>query len=176
MFARVDPDLEPDHAAPEAGQWGQKKLKRYRQEIIDAGRRLVESGVMQISLHGNISARIPGTNRFLLTGGGSIASLRREQIALFELDRTLLEGAAGPTSAEIVDMRSVVYRLRPKAGGVVRTHSPAAARSNIVIEEGAVLALNARMLGEAREIPAAMVALTQSRRDEFAAAGVQAAL
>lgn len=226
----------------------QTELKRYRQEIIDAGRQLIESGVMQISQHGNISARVPGTNQFLLTAGGSIASLRPEQIALFELDGTLLEGAVEPTSAEIVDMHSVVYRLRPEAGGVVHTHSPAAtsfavagqpipliyeamarfdmtdgvplaaygprgsresveeiekairahaniggvllanhgvlafagsaggaARANMVIEETAVLALNARVLGGAREIPAAMVSLTQSRRDEFAAAGVREA-
>ncbi|MDA0365064.1 MAG: class II aldolase/adducin family protein [Chloroflexi bacterium] len=215
---------------------------------MDAGRQLIESGIMQISRHGNISARVPGTDQFLLTAGGSIDSLRPEQIALFDLEGTLLEGAVEPTSAEIVDMHSVVYRLRPEAGGVVHTHSPAAtsfavagqpialiyeamarfdmtdgvplagygprgsresveeiekairahakiggvllanhgvlafsgsaagaARANMVIEETAVLALNARVLGGAREIPAAMVALTQSRRDEFAAAGVREA-
>jgi L-fuculose-phosphate aldolase len=222
-----------------------KALRRLRQEIIDAGEQLLASGVMQISRHGNISARIPGSDRFLLTAGGSIGALRPEQIALFNLDGTLLEGAVEPAAAEIVDMHSIVYRLRPEVGGVVHTHSPAAtsfavaglpipliyeamarfdmtdgvpvaaygprgsresveeiakairahvhiggvllanhgvlafagsasgaARANMVIEETAVLALNARVLGGAREIPAAMVAHTQARRDEFAAAGV----
>jgi L-ribulose-5-phosphate 4-epimerase len=226
---------------------GHGKVARSKQQIIDAAELLLASGVMQISRHGNISARL-GEDRFLLTAGGSLESLRPENIALFALDGTLIEGAVEPTGAEIVDMHSVVYRLRPESGGVVHTHSPAAtsfavaglpipliyeamarfdmtdgvpvagygprgsresvdeiaraieshrniggvllanhgvlafaggagmaARANMIIEEAAVLALSARVLGGAREIPAAMVTLTQARRDAFAAAGTLAA-
>ena len=48
-----------------------------------------------------------------------------------------------------------------------------AARSNLIIEEAAILGLNARVLGGAKEIPAHMVEMTQQRRDRFASAGVQ---
>ncbi len=226
----------------------QSDVARVKQEIIDAAEALLESGVMQISRHGNASARLPGTDRFLLTAGGSIAALRPEDIALFALDGTLLEGAAEPTGAEIVDMHAAVYRLRADAGGVVHTHSPAAtsyavagrpipliyeamarfdmtdgvpvaaygprgsresveqieaairahrdiggvllanhgvlafagsaggaARANMVIEEAAILGLQAAALGGAQPIPAEMVGATRARRDEYAAAGTRTA-
>ncbi len=223
-------------------------VTEYKRQIIDAAKFLIGSGVMSASNHGNFSARLPDTDTFLLTGGGSFDDLKPEDIALFKLDGTLLEGAVSPTSAEIVDMHGVVYRLRPDAGGAVHTHSPfatsfavagepigliyealarfdmtdgvplaeygprgskesvdniakaikahaniggvllanhgvlafgvdpmMAARANVIIEETAILGLNARVLGEAKPIPSNMVGYTQQRRDEFAAAGTQQA-
>ena len=223
-------------------------VTEYKQQIIQAAKALIGSGVMSLSQHGNISARLPGTDTFLLTAGGSLANLVPENIAQFTLDGTLLEGAVEPTSAEIIDMHGIVYRLRPDMGGAIHTHSPfatsfavagqpipliyeaqarfdmidgiplaaygprgskesvdniakvlessqdirglllanhgvlafagdavAAARANIVIEETAILGLNARLIGEAKEIPAHMISLTRERRDSFAAAGVQRA-
>ena len=217
-----------------------------KQQIIDAAGFVTSCGVMSLSRHGNISARVPDSSAFLLTAGGSLSDMRPENIALYELDGTLIEGAVEPTSAEIVDMHGVVYRLRPDAGGAIHTHSPAATsfavagqsipliyeamarfnmtdgipiagygprgskesveniaraiethpniggvllanhgvlafadsavssvRANIVIEEAAILALNARVIGEPQPIPAHMVEETQQRRDRFAAMGVQ---
>ncbi len=217
-----------------------------KRQIIDAAGFVTSCGVMSISKHGNISARVPDSSAFLLTAGGSLSDMRPENIALYELDGTLIEGAVEPTSAEIVDMHGVVYRLRPDAGGAIHTHSPAATsfavagqsipliyeamarfnmtdgvpiagygprgsresvesiaraiethpniggvllanhgvlafadgavsavRANIVIEEAAILDLNARVIGEALPIPAHMVEETQQRRDRFAAMGVQ---
>jgi L-ribulose-5-phosphate 4-epimerase len=221
-------------------------IASHKQQIIDAASVLIKSGVMSLSQHGNISARVPDTDTFLLTAGGSLANMRPENIALFKLDGALLEGAVEPTAAEIVEMHAIVYRLRPDMGGVLHTHSPyatsfavagqpipliyealarfnmtdgvplagygprgskesvdniaraiktyqnirgvllanhgvlcfaesvgEAVRANIVIEEAAILAINARIIGEAKVIPAHMVELTQQRRDAFAAAGVQ---
>ena len=45
---------------------------RLKQEIIASANLLVKSGVISLSLHGNYSARIPDTDTFLLTAGGSI--------------------------------------------------------------------------------------------------------
>ena len=223
-------------------------IDSYKQQVIDAARFILESGVMSISNHGNFSARVPDTDTFLLTAGGTFADLKPDNIALFTLDGALLEGSVEPTSAEIVDMHGVVYRLRPDAGGAVHTHSPvatsfavagqpisliyealarfnmtdgvpvagygprgsresidniakaieshpniggvllanhgvlafgenamAAARANIVIEETAILGLNASILGGAKPIPSHMAEYTQRRRDEFAETGVQRA-
>ena len=225
-----------------------KIKEQLRQEIIDAANLLVKRGVISLSLHGNYSARIPGTDTFLLTGGGTIASLKPEQIALFHMDGTLLEGAVEPSGAEVVDMHSIVYQLRPEVGSVVHTHSPQAttwavankpipviyeamvrmnmtdgvplaqygprgsaesvgfigdqlkkyknisgvllanhgvlafgtnphqaAMSNILIEESAVLGLQAEALGGALLIPKEMYNYTQQRRDEFAAKGTKSA-
>ena len=223
-------------------------IATYKQQIIDAADVIIKSGAMSISQHGNISARIPGTDTFLLTSGGSLSNMRPENIALFKLDGTLIEGAVEPSSAEIVDMHGIVYRLRSDVGGAIHTHSPiatsfavagqsipliyeaqarfnmtdgvpiaaygprgskesvdnianaiktypniggvllanhgvlafadsavASARANIIIEEAAILGINARVIGEAQLIPAHMIEVTQQRRDTFAAMGVQRA-
>ncbi len=79
-------------------------LAAHKEQIVDACKALIESQVMSISEHGNVSARVRGTDTFLLTAGGSLANMMAENIALFNLDGKLLEGAVEPTSAEIVDM------------------------------------------------------------------------
>ena len=223
-------------------------IAEYKQKIIDAGRFVTGCGVMSISKHGNISARLPDEDAFLLTAGGTLAELGPENIALYRLDGSLIEGAVEPTSAEIVDMHGVVYRLRPDAGGAIHTHSPAATslavayepipliyeamarfdmtdgvpvagygprgsresvdniaraireypntggvllanhgvlafagdpmssvRANVVIEEAAILYMNARAIGKAHPIPEQMAQYTQERRDAFAEMGVQRA-
>jgi len=53
--------------------------------------------------------------------------------------------------------------------------APLAARANLIIEESAILGLNARVIGEAKPISAHMIEYTQQRRDQFSRAGVQRA-
>ena len=223
-------------------------IAEYKDMIIAAGKFVTGCGVMSISKHGNISARLPGEDAFLLTAGGTLAELGPENIALYKLDGSLIEGAVEPTSAEIVDMHGVVYRLRPDAGGAIHTHSPMATslavayepipliyeamarfdmtdgvplagygprgsresvdniaraieeypniggvllanhgvlafagdpmssvRANVVIEEAAILYMNARAMGKANPIPEHMAQYTPERRDAFAEMGVQRA-
>lgn len=99
-------------------------IASYRQEVIEAAQQLVRSGIMTKTLHGNLSLRLPDGDAFLLTAGGSLADMRPENVALFRLDGTLVEGTVLPVGAEIVQMHAIVYRLRPEFGGVVHTHSP----------------------------------------------------
>jgi L-fuculose-phosphate aldolase len=99
-------------------------LANYRQEIVEASDHIVRSGIMTKSLHGNLSQRVPGTDTFLLTAGGSLASMKPESIALFDLEGKLLEGTVMPVGAEIIQMHGIVYRTRPEFTGVVHTHSP----------------------------------------------------
>ncbi len=99
-------------------------LANYRQEIVEAAQVLVRSGIMTKSLHGNISLRIPTTDSFLMTAGGSLANMTPENVALFDLDGTLIEGTVQPVGAEIIQMHAVVYRTRAEFGSVVHTHSP----------------------------------------------------
>jgi L-fuculose-phosphate aldolase len=99
-------------------------LDQLRQEVCAAAQRLAASGIMSRSQHGNWSIRIPGTDRILLTGGGSFAGLRPEHVALVDLDGKLLDGEISPVSAEIVHMHTAVYRKREDVGSVLHTHSP----------------------------------------------------
>src|SRR5688500_5917621 len=99
-------------------------LANYRLEIIEAAGELVRAAIMTKSNHGNMSLRVPGEDQFLLTAGGSLASLKPENIALFALDGRLLEGTVLPVGAEIIHMHGIVYQTRPEFTGVVHTHSP----------------------------------------------------
>ncbi len=94
------------------------------EEILAAAHRLVESGIMTKSLHGNISVKAPDADAFLLTSGGSLGSLTVDNVALFDAGGNLLDGTVEPVGAEIIQMHGIVYRKRPAFSSVVHTHSP----------------------------------------------------
>ena len=103
---------------------GEDVIDKLKQDIITACLHLIEVGCISQSLHGNFSTRVPGTETFLLTGGGNLAKLKPEDIALFHLDGTIQAGSIRASNAEVIDMHSIVYQLRPDIGAVVHTHSP----------------------------------------------------
>lgn len=100
------------------------KLSDYRKIIADAADRLVKSGILTKSNHGNISARIPDSDTFLLTSVSNLAQITMDNIGLFDLENNLLDGSVMPISAEIIPMHGIVYKMRPEAGGALHTHSP----------------------------------------------------
>lgn len=104
----------------------QRELSAHRQEIISAVRTLLDRGVMQLSKHGNMSLRIPGTDQFLLTSVGGLEDLTEDNICLLDLEGNLIEGYINPVAREIVGMHSVVYQHREEVGSVLHTHSPVA--------------------------------------------------
>lgn len=99
-------------------------VTRLRQELAAAGQALVNARVLSPSLHGNMSARVPGADRILLTSTSSLADVRPENLTLLTLDGTVLEGELDPTTHEIVLMHTAIYVQRPDVGGVIHTHSP----------------------------------------------------
>ncbi len=88
-------------------------LAAHKEQIVDACKALIESKVMSISEHGNVSARVRGTDTFLLTAGGSLANMTAENIALFNLDGTLLPLSSSPSQPVVWktsrSCRSIVY-------------------------------------------------------------------
>jgi len=99
-------------------------LANYRKEVIEATKQLVQTGIMTKSLHGNVSMRVPGEDAYLLTAGGSLANMQPENVALFRLDGSLIEGTVMPVGAEIIQMHGIVYRKREDVSSVIHTHSP----------------------------------------------------
>jgi L-fuculose-phosphate aldolase len=95
-----------------------------REAILACARLITEQGTVSRSGHGNISARIRGTDRIVLTAVGGITSLRHEDLAVLTLDGEVVEGRMDPAAAEIVRMHTEVYRKRDDVGGVVHTHAP----------------------------------------------------
>ena len=98
--------------------------REFREQLVQAARMLFQAGVMSHSGHGNMSARLPGTEHLLLTSGGNIANLAPEQFAVVTFDGEVIEGALEPVTHEIVGMHSCVYRARPNVSAVIHTHSP----------------------------------------------------
>lgn len=92
--------------------------------LVGTAEYLFAAGVMSHSGHANLSSRLPDS-RFLLTPG-FVRGLRADQVATVGFDGRVHAGPMVSASTEIVNMHSVVYRLRLDVGAVLHTHSPAA--------------------------------------------------
>lgn len=97
-----------------------------RARMVAAAQRLEQSGVLSHSGHGNMSVRLPGDERMLITSVSHLGHLTAEGLAVASFDGEALEGAIDPGTREIVAMHSGVYRERPDVGAVIHTHSPQA--------------------------------------------------
>jgi L-fuculose-phosphate aldolase len=60
----------------------------------------------------------------LITGVSSLHGQTPETLAVVDLDGNVIEGKLASTSAEIVSMHAVIYKLRRDVGAVIHTHSP----------------------------------------------------
>src|SRR5258708_36848435 len=54
--------------------------REFREQIVQAAHLLFQAGVMSHSGHGNMSARLPGTEHILLTSGGKFRKLQGENL------------------------------------------------------------------------------------------------
>lgn len=95
-----------------------------RQSIVDSAQLLIRTGVLSHSNHGNSSVRLPDGQSMLMTGVSSLLNTAPETLTVLDLDGNVLDGQLASTSAEIVGMHAVVYRLKPEVGAVIHTHSP----------------------------------------------------
>ena len=95
-----------------------------REQLVEAVGRLLQAGVMSHSKHGNMSARVAGTEQMLLTSTGLHTSLSAELIPVVTFDGEVVSGTLDPTTREIIGMHSSVYRARPDVHSVMHTHSP----------------------------------------------------
>jgi L-ribulose-5-phosphate 4-epimerase len=72
---------------------------------------------------GNVSGRIPGTDRFVIKPSGiDYDDLSADAMIVCDLDGKVLEGELSPSSDTAA--HAYVYREMPEVGGVVHTHSP----------------------------------------------------
>ncbi|HLX59418.1 MAG TPA: class II aldolase/adducin family protein [Ktedonobacteraceae bacterium] len=95
-----------------------------REQLVEAVQRLLLAGVMSHSKHGNMSARLPGTEQLLLTSTGLQSSLSPEHLPIVTFDGEVVSGTLDPTTREIIGMHAAVYRARPDVNSVMHTHSP----------------------------------------------------
>lgn len=95
------------------------KEKEARELVIQAGLRLVESGLVARTW-GNISARISSTHFVITPSGLAYENLRPEQLVKVRIDDCSYEGDVKPSSEK--GIHAAAYLHRPDAGFVIHTH------------------------------------------------------
>lgn len=89
-------------------------------ELIEVGRVAVDRGLVLAS-GGNLSARLPGDDRFVVTGAGTwLDRLVPEDFAILSLDDVAENRSASPSSEWKLHSRS--YRARPDVNAVIHLH------------------------------------------------------
>jgi len=95
--------------------------KQLRAELVALHQSLVENKLV-IWTGGNVSARIPGEDLFLIKPSGVLYDdLSDESMVLCDLDGNVVAGKHAPSSDTAA--HAYVYRNMPEVGGVVHTHS-----------------------------------------------------
>jgi L-fuculose-phosphate aldolase len=89
-------------------------------QLIDVGQQAVERGLVLAS-GGNLSARVPGADHFLVTGAGTwLDQLEPSHFASVGLDGTVAPDGIAPSSEWKLHQRS--YQERPDVNAVVHLH------------------------------------------------------
>ncbi|MCW4046217.1 MAG: class II aldolase/adducin family protein [Candidatus Bathyarchaeota archaeon] len=101
-----------------------KTIEDIGRKLSKAGKRLHEQGLV-IGSSGNISARIPGTETFLIKPSGvRMGFLKPEELVLVNLEGKKVKGELD-VSLE-TPMHAAIYRARGDVQAVVHTHPPTA--------------------------------------------------
>ncbi len=89
-------------------------------QLVDAGRHLVERGLVQAS-GGNLSARVPDTDHFLVTGTGTwLDRLTHDDLAELTLSGERVGGGPRPSGEWRLHQRT--YEVRPDVAAIVHIH------------------------------------------------------
>jgi L-ribulose-5-phosphate 4-epimerase len=92
-----------------------------REEVARLHGELVTNGLV-VWTAGNVSARVPGTDRFVIKPSGvGYPDLTAKNMVVCDLDGEVVEGDLRPSSD--TESHAYVYRHCPEVGGVVHTHS-----------------------------------------------------
>lgn len=103
------------------------------ERIVKAGRELHAHGLVR-GTSGNISARIPGTDAFLIKPSGArMGSLKAEELVLVDLQGNKIRGELN-VSME-TPIHAAIYRVRKDVQAVVHTHPPTATAFGIAKTE-----------------------------------------
>lgn len=93
---------------------------KLRKEVADLGRRLIKSG-LTYGTSGNISARIPGEEKIVISPSNvPYGEIKPEDVLVVDFDGNVLEGERNP-SLEL-KMHLGVYKARPDVNAVIHAH------------------------------------------------------
>jgi L-fuculose-phosphate aldolase len=99
-------------------------IKDISEKIVKAGRELHNHGLVR-GTSGNISARIRGTDTFLIKPSGArMEALKPEELVLVDLQGNKVRGELNVSMETL--MHAAIYRIRKDAQAVVHSHAPIA--------------------------------------------------
>ena len=108
-------------------------VEQIRENLTRAGKRLHKRGLV-VGTAGNISARIPKRDQFLIKPSGvSLEFLKPEELVVVNLQGHKIRGEL-PVSME-TPIHAAIYRIRKEAQAVVHTHAPTATAFGIAERE-----------------------------------------
>jgi L-fuculose-phosphate aldolase len=110
-----------------------RAIKDISERIVKAGRKLHDHGLVRGTC-GNLSAKIPGTDTFLIKPSGArMENLKPEELVLVDLQGNKIRGET-IVSLE-TPMHAAIYRTRRDVQAVVHTHAPTATAFGIARTE-----------------------------------------
>jgi len=108
-------------------------IREVSERIVEAGRELDKKGLVRGTI-GNISAKIPDTNTFLIKPSGArMKFLKPEELVLVDLKGNKIKGEF--TVSLETPMHAALYRARNEIQAVVHTHPPIATAFGIAKTE-----------------------------------------
>ena len=108
-------------------------IKDVSERLVKAGRELNENGLVR-GTSGNISAKIPGTDAFLIKpSGAQMKKMKPEELVLVDLEGNKVRGSM-KVSLE-TPIHAAIYRTRRDVQAVVHTHAPTATAFGIARTE-----------------------------------------
>jgi len=97
-------------------------VRNLRDRLVNVGKQLFNYSLV-VGTEGNISARIPRTDRILIKPSGvSMGFLKAEDIVVVDLDGNKIDGELAPSIE--TPLHTAIYRVRSDVQGVVHTHAP----------------------------------------------------
>jgi ribulose-5-phosphate 4-epimerase/fuculose-1-phosphate aldolase len=102
-----------------------KAIKEISKKLSQAGKELYDKGLVK-GTSGNISARIPDTDTFLIKPSGvCMGRLKPEELVLVDLKGNKIISGKRDVSAE-TPMHAAIYKARLDVQAVAHTHAPTA--------------------------------------------------
>lgn len=95
-------------------------INELKQDIVTASHILHQQGIA--AAFGHVSARIPGTNKFIFPPRMSPALVRQDNLLLLDVDGNQLEGDGRPNTEFWIHAR--IYQARPDVQSVCHVHPP----------------------------------------------------
>lgn len=127
-------------------------INNFKNELINISKRCYNRGLTS-GAGGNISVRIPGENKVLVTGTGvSFIDTGLDNIITVDFNLNVLDGNLKPSKE--IKWHCGIFKLRNDVGAIVHSHSPACiafciARKLIPLSTGPI----AKTLGNQKIIP-----------------------